>query len=93
MADTDELHGDIWKTAEAVARILGLTPKRAHFAPIAGALLAERLAQQKLSGGAAATYFNGLLVLCHPDMPAHVWDGETMKPVEFTVSRGRGGER
>ena len=34
--------------------------------------------ERECSGGATATYFDGKLVICHPDIPPHVWDGEKM---------------
>ena len=34
--------------------------------------------ERECSGEATATYFNGKLVICHPDMPPHIWDGEKM---------------
>jgi hypothetical protein len=39
-------------------------------------------AELQRNGGAAATYFNGKLVICHPDMPVHIWDGAKMERVE-----------
>jgi hypothetical protein len=27
--------------------------------------------------------YNGLLIVCHPDFPPHVWDGEKMTPLEL----------
>lgn len=41
------------------------------------ALLEEREAH----GGASAIMFGGNLLLHHPDMPLHMWDGETLEPV------------
>ena len=44
--------------------------------------LMKQLANMRLkldaAGGASATLFNGNLIIVHPDMPAHAWDGETM---------------
>jgi len=34
---------------------------------------------------AASIRFDGLLVITHPDMPAHFWDGENMRRIEISV--------
>lgn len=47
-------------------------------------LEAELRREREHTGGAAATYYLGNLVLCHPDMPPHIWDGEKMEKIEWT---------
>jgi len=41
--------------------------------------LAESRFEIDRAGGACATKFNGQLIIVHPDMPPHVWDGEKME--------------
>lgn len=41
--------------------------------------LAEAEAEVERAGGACATKFNGRLIVVHPEMPPHVWDGEKME--------------
>lgn len=55
---------------------------------IAEALMEAVLAERQRTGGASATRFRDKLVIVHPDMPAHVWDGETMRPADFTPAAG-----
>lgn len=36
------------------------------------------------SPGVDAVKYNGKIVIAHPDMPPHIWDGEKMTRVEFS---------
>lgn len=38
-------------------------------------------AERVRSGGASVTSYNGMLIIAHPDMPPHVWNGKTMTPI------------
>lgn len=44
--------------------------------------------ERECNGGATATYFGGNLIICHPDMPPHMWDGEKMVRLLPTTPTG-----
>ena len=46
-------------------------------------LEAELRKEREFTRGAAATYYLGNLILCHPDIPPHIWDGEKMEKIEW----------
>lgn len=70
---------------------------RANLADIAATIMAERdrgLMQiaNEMENKKVATidpvqsaYFRGLLLIVHPDMPPHVWDGKKMTPITIGV--------
>lgn len=39
---------------------------------------------------ASSIQFGGMLVVVHPDMPPHIWNGETMIKIEMGVDLGEG---
>lgn len=43
--------------------------------------LADAKAQIESYGGATAIRFKGKIILTHPEMPAHTWDGEKMERI------------
>lgn len=52
-------------------------------------LESELAALRKHTSGAAAFRFNDWLVISHPDIPPHIWNGTTLErlePVEVTAT-------
>lgn len=64
---------DDWEVLEMPAELASALAGLLASAREAGARI-----ERECSGGAAATYFGGKLIICHPDMPPHMWDGEKM---------------
>lgn len=52
-------------------------------------LESELAALKKHTGGASAFRFHDWLVICHPDIPPHIWNGTTLErldPVEVNAT-------
>lgn len=68
-----------WKPVKSYKRL-----KKAELEALCIDLM-KQLADTRLkidaAGGASATWFDGKLIIVHPDMPPHVWDGEKMERV------------
>ncbi len=76
---------DVWDAASMPQQTLSLAldtlhPNSAHIirCAISMAIMSER----SRAGGARAVRFQDKLVVVHPDMPAHIWDGEKIRRME-----------
>jgi hypothetical protein len=68
--------------AEKEREIGAFKRAHAHELEVAQSHLLAAEAALAETGGAKATYFGGKLIICHPDIPPHLWDGETMQKIE-----------